>query len=73
LEEKGENVPDQKGKLTKKPTMRWIFQQFEGIHVLEERKERGEAVIKMLNLRKVHKKILSLLGPTYEKIYLCPT
>ena len=73
LEEKEENVPDQKGKPTKKPTMRWIFQQFEGIHLLEGREKGNETVIKILNLGEVHKKILSILGPTYEKIYLYST
>jgi len=31
LEEENETVPDQKGKPTKRPTMRWIFFKFQGI------------------------------------------
>lgn len=69
LTELKESLPDQKGKPTVKPTMRWIFQQFEGIHLLlyEDRKER---VKRVLNLKDVHRKVLKLLGPPYEKTYL---
>jgi transposase len=72
LEERGESVPDQKGKPTKRPTMRWVFQVFEGIHLLLEMRDDGEErIIGVLNLGEVHRKILALLGNTYEKIYLC--
>jgi len=69
LEERGEDVPDQRGKPTRKPTMRWIFQQFEGIHLLEERGGDGK-VMRVLNLREINRKIISLMGRDYEKIYL---
>jgi len=72
LEEREEHIPDQKGKPTKRPTMRWVFQLFEGIHLLLEVGGEGEErIIAVLNLREVHRKILALLGTVYEKIYLC--
>lgn len=63
-----ETVPDQKKKPTSKPTMRWIFQQFEGIHMLEY-VEDGKVIRRVLNLKDVHRKIIKLLGPVYEKTY----
>jgi len=39
LEEQNETVPDQKGKPTKRPTMRWIFFNFRGITELITQKE----------------------------------
>ena len=62
-------IPDQKRKPTNRPTMRWIFQMFEGIHLLEI-SENGKITEMILNLKDVQKKILSLLGESYEKIYL---
>jgi transposase len=64
-----ETLPDQKKKPTVKPTMRWIFQQFEGIHLLLYEEKNG-AVRKVLNLNDVHRKVLKLLGSQYEKTYL---
>jgi len=34
LEKNNEKIPDQKGKLTSTPTIRWVFQTFEGIDIL---------------------------------------
>ena len=61
-------VADQKGKPTKRPTMRWIFQVFEGVHLLiiEMKGIREE---KVLNLNKDRLRILGILGPPFEKIY----
>ena len=39
LEEQNETVPDQKGKSTKRPTMRWVFFNFQGITELITQKE----------------------------------
>lgn len=61
-------VADQKGKPTKRPTMRWIFQVFEGIHLLiiEDNGMREE---KVLNLNEERLRVLGILGPPFEKIY----
>jgi transposase len=69
LEEENETVPDQKGKPTKKPTMRWIFFKFQGITELSTQNE-GENVSEILNMEEVNWKILSLMGEQYENIYL---
>jgi len=68
LDEMDETIPDQKGKPTKKPTMRRIFQMFEGIDLLEIYNE-DMVTRKMLNLNVNHKKILNLMGEAYEKMY----
>ncbi len=61
-------VPDQKGKPSSKPTMRWIYQLFEGVHVLYHKIEGGVKQL-ILNLNEVRISILSVLGAEYEKIY----
>ncbi len=71
LKENKETIPDQKGKPTIKPTMRWIFQLFDGIHLLIELKNGIERIVGILNLKEIHRKILALLGANYEKMYLC--
>jgi transposase len=65
LEKEDETIPDQRKKPTKKPTMRRVFQVFEGITVLYT----GSEMVKVLNLRPIHVKILRLLGREYERIY----
>jgi len=62
------HIPDQKGKLTQRPTMKWVFQFFRGIS--EVRMElMGEEMVEVTNLREVPKKILSLMGKECEKYY----
>jgi len=69
LEEENETVPDQKGKQTKRPTMRWIFFKFQEITELITQKE-GEIESEILNMEDLHWKILGLMGEKYENIYL---
>jgi len=68
LKEMNETVPDQLGKPTKKPTMRWIFQKFENISLLNINDEGGISQ-QVLNTKPIHEKILALMGEEYEKIY----
>ena len=68
---RNETVPDQKGKPTANPTMRRIFQIFEGISLLIESRDGNVKIIGVMNLREIHRKILALLGSNYEKMYLC--
>jgi transposase len=65
LEKESETIPDQRKKPTKKPTMRRVFEVFEGITVLY----RGSEMVKIMNLRPIHLKVLSLLGREYERMY----
>ena len=70
LAQNDETVPDQKGRPTQKPTMRWIFQTFEGIDVLSIRRNEQLVLRQVLNLRPVHLQVLRLLGPHVQKCYL---
>ena len=58
LKKDDKNVPDQKGKPTQKPTARWVFQLFVGIHVLAL--PDGKKLI--LNLKEEHRDILAVLS-----------
>ena len=66
LEDMDETLPDQTGKPTKKPTIRRIFQIFEGITVLYD--ENGK-ILEVMNIRETLRKVLSLFGKNYEKMY----
>lgn len=68
LVEMNETVPDQLGKPTKTPTMRWIFQKFENISLLKVN-DGGKVSQQVLNMKPIHEKILALMGEEYEKIY----
>ena len=63
LEEQDETLPDQKGKPTKRPTIRRTFQVFEGITVLYD--EKGQ-MIEVMNLRETPRKVLSLFGKEFD-------
>jgi transposase len=56
--------PDQKGNPTQRPTARWVFQDFHGIHLLLD----GSREI-VLNMEDRHRRILTVLGHRYEKLY----
>lgn len=71
LEAKDETLPDQRGKKSKKLTMKWIYQLFEGIHVAYIRLQ-GNLTKQITNLQDIHKQILKLLGHQYEQIYSIP-
>jgi transposase len=66
----GQTVPDQKGKPTARPTLRWLFQCFEGIDLHHTLQPSGMRATEVLRLTKVHRLVLHLLGPAYEKCYL---
>lgn len=65
LPEQNKTVPDQKGKPTAKPTARWVFQLFFGIHLI--RFPDGKEAV--LNLTETHRTVLSLLLPHYSDYY----
>jgi len=70
LAETGQTIPDQKGKPTVRPTLRWLFQCFEGIDLHHTVQPSGMRATEVLRLTRVHRLVLHLLGPTYEKCYL---
>ncbi|HEY1388286.1 MAG TPA: IS1634 family transposase [Ktedonobacterales bacterium] len=69
LAETGQTVPDQARKPTARPTLRWLFQYFEGIDLLHIAQPDRSRVTEVLRLDKVHRLVLQLLGPAYENSY----
>lgn len=56
--------PDQKGNPTQRPTARWVFERFLGIHVLFDGQRRL-----VLNMKERHQIILTVLGERYDRLY----
>lgn len=70
LKEMNATVPDQRRKPTQRPTIRWIFQLFEGLDILLV-KQNGEVMLRQLmNLRPAQEQVITLLGPQVQKCYL---
>jgi transposase len=69
LVQRDESIPNQVGKPTQRPTMRRVFQVFEGIDVLLIHNHLG-IQRQVLNLKPVHLHILDLLGPEVKKCYI---
>lgn len=65
LQQQQQSFPDQKGKPSQKPTARWVFQCFVGIHLLAIDSQQQL----VLNLKDHHRQLLSLLGRRYETFY----
>jgi transposase len=61
-----QTLPNQINKPTKRPTMRWIFQCFEGIDLLHIRMGSGFQT-QVLGLQALHRQVLRLLGPRYSQ------
>ena len=64
LQARDMTFPDQKGNPTQRPTARWVFESFLGIHVLFEEKRRL-----VLNMKDRHRRILTVLGKRYDRLY----
>jgi transposase len=75
LAQSSESIPNQVDKPTARPTMRWVFQLFEGIEVLIIHSSATGigAIQRVLGVEPVHAKILRFLGPIFQKIYEAPT
>jgi transposase len=65
----GQTVPSQVKKPTNRPTMRWIFQCFEGVDLLHIRHGPDPATAVVLRLEPFHQQVLALLGSSYEELY----
>ncbi|MBS4167329.1 hypothetical protein NEOC65_002437 [Neochlamydia sp. AcF65] len=63
MRENGENFLNQLKKPTQKPTIRWVFFCFLGLHMIfiEHKK------LQITNLKERHRIILRCLGPPYQK------
>jgi len=69
LDQSKQTIPDQKGKPSQTPTMRWIFQTFEGIDVLSIWQQDRLVRRQVLNLRPVHVQILHLFSQAVQNCY----
>jgi transposase len=69
LAQRDESIPNQVGKPTQRPTIRRIFQVFQGIDVLLIKHPLG-IQRQVLNLKPIHLRILDLLGPEVKKYYI---
>jgi transposase len=68
LAQREQTIPNQVSKPTARPTMRWIFQCFEGIELLHiSTGSLTQSIV--LRLQPLHRQILSLLGPSYLQFY----
>jgi hypothetical protein len=56
-------------KPTARPTLRWLFQCFEGIDLHHTRHPDGTRATEVLRLTALHRLVLHLLGPAYENCY----
>ncbi len=65
----GQTFPDQLKRPANRPTMRWVFQCFEGIDLLHIRHPPAHTATLVLRLEPLHRRVLALLGPTYEQFY----
>jgi transposase len=68
LQSEGATFQDQKGQATQRPTARWVFQYFTGIHVLQINKDEYTQYL-VLNLREAHMTLLRCLGERYLALY----
>jgi transposase len=63
-----QTLPNQVNKPTNRPTMRWIFQCFEGIDLLHITSG-SRRQTQVLGLQPLHQKVLRLLGPAFSQFY----
>jgi len=70
LKEMNVTIPDQRRKPTQKPTIRWVFQLFEGLDILLVRQNGQVRLRQLLNLRPAQQQVITLLGPQVQKCYL---
>lgn len=65
LQAANETIPNQLGKLTQTPTLRWVFQSFMAIHLVSINAQQ-----QVVNLNDTHRKILRFLGSASQEYYL---
>ena len=65
LEESGASIRHQTGKPTQKPTLRWVFQLFQAVHLLS-----GNGAEQVSNLTEERRSILGFLGQRCQRYYL---
>ena len=69
LAEREESVPDQKGKPTRRPSAKWVFELFMDVHLLTITTEEKTIRTFVLNLREELGRLLELMGAAYVELY----
>ena len=69
MEKNGVKIPNQKGQPTATPTIRWVFQTFEGIDILSIWVNGQPTLRQVLNLRPVHQQIIRLFCSQVSNCY----
>lgn len=64
----GQTVPNQLKQRTDRPTMRWIFQCFEGVSLVTYQPPHGPPRQELANLEALHAQIAALLGEACRKV-----
>jgi hypothetical protein len=65
----GQTVPNQLKQPTDRPTMRWMFQCFEGISLVRFTLPNGPPHHAIAGLEPLHERVVALLGPSCENLY----
>jgi transposase len=65
----GQTVPNQLKQPTDRPTMRWMFQCFEGISLVGFTPPNGPPHRDIAGLEPLHEQVVALLGPSCERLY----
>jgi transposase len=71
LKSVGKSINSQLGKPTQRPTLRWVYQIFEDVHLVKMG-ENGACRYEVTNLRDDAIVVLDVLGPSYKEMYLLP-
>jgi transposase len=69
LQTTAQSVPDQLRRPTSSPTLRWVFQCFEGLSIVHVLQDSPVLDSPVTGLTDFHLLILHLLGPIYERFY----
>jgi transposase len=65
----GQTVPSQVKQPTDRPTLRWMFQCFEGISLVRFLLPHGPPQQEIAGVEPLHEQVIRLLGPSCEKLY----
>src|SRR5262249_28659644 len=65
----GQTIPSQVNKPTNRPTMRWVFQCFEGISLVELQPPVGPQQPNIAGLEHLHELVIAILGPHCDILY----
>jgi hypothetical protein len=65
----GQTVPNQLKQPTDRPTLRWMFQCFEGVSLVAFQPPQGPPHRELAGLEPLHSQVVTLLGASCERLY----